>query len=683
MRRTIAAAAFVLSSIALFSTTAHAKRVALIIGNNAYENVGPLEKAVNDARAMDKALAAIGFATIRAENTTHRQMNLKLLEFASQLEQGDEALFFFAGHGVEIDGRNYLLPTDVPDAAPGQDELIKSLSVGSDVVLDYIRRKGVRVSILILDACRNNPFKRAGTRSLGGTRGLAQARAPEGTFIMYSAGVGQLALDTLGEGDSHPNSVFTRSLIPLLKEPGLSLPQTARKVRRQVQKLAKRVSHSQRPAYYDEVTGDFRFIASETGQPRSSSHTDSPNFIANEEQTQRSAAERQWSSLKGTASCAVLEIFLENHGSSEFAQYANARKAELKCHLKVASIPKVEQPVHVEAIPVGRPLAFQLQRQLNRHGCSAGEPDGVWGGQSRKAASAFQIATGLKSGTEPSAALLQDLKSALSPACSDPSQSTVQMGKSLKDCPACPEMILVPAGQFLMGSDSNEPERGNDEAPQHNVKISRQLAVGKFEITMKEWFACVANGGCKHQPSENYRDRAPVVSVSFADARSYTDWLSRVTGKKYRLPSESEWEYFARASTKTSYHFGDQIACTDAYFAHGGFHDNCMGKNLTNIGYGGPADVGMHAPNAFGLHDVHGNVSEWTADCYKANYVGKPRNGSAALNSPGKRYCDNMGQKVYRGGAWNDGAKRLRSARRFHAGEHDRSYNRGFRVVRE
>lgn len=252
---------FICLTLFLFglSSPAAAKRVALVIGNDNYAQVTKLEKAVNDAETIGTTLQDMGFVVLRAQNLSRREMNRQLQQFAAQLDAGDEALFFFAGHGVEIAGRNYLLPTDIPAARPGQEDFVTAEAVPVDQVLDTIRRRGTRVSILILDACRDNPFPKKGTRSLGATRGLARMPAPEGTFIMYSAGVGQTALDGLSDSDPNRNSVFTRSLVPLLQTPGVSLVQTARAVRRDVQKLARTISHDQRPAYYDEVTGDFYF----------------------------------------------------------------------------------------------------------------------------------------------------------------------------------------------------------------------------------------------------------------------------------------------------------------------------------------------------------------------------------------------------------------------------------------
>ncbi|MDH3741664.1 MAG: caspase family protein [Hyphomicrobiales bacterium] len=307
MRRAILS---VLMLVLLAVTTAEpsaAKRVALVVGNDAYANVAPLKKAANDALAMAEALQAIGFEIVLARNTGRREMNRQLLTFTSKLEPGDEALFFYAGHGVEIAGRNYLLPTDIPTARPGQEQFIEAESIPVDHVLQSIQNRGVRISILVLDACRNNPFQKEGTRSLGSTRGLARMVAPEGTFIMYSAGFGQEALDRLTEEDPNPNSVFTRSLIPLIQQPGVSLTRMARQVRRDVKKLAATVSHVQRPAYYDEVIGDFYF--SGQAQPDSSV-------------SQETAF---WNSVKNSTDPAAFEMYLKQFPGGTFASLARIR----------------------------------------------------------------------------------------------------------------------------------------------------------------------------------------------------------------------------------------------------------------------------------------------------------------------------------------------------------------------
>lgn len=235
------------------------KRLALIIGNDAYENVTPLQKAANDADTIGQTLAELGFKVTVAKNLARRDMNKSLQAFHSSVQEGDIALFFYAGHGVEIDGENYLLPTDVPNATNDQLEFIREESIRLNRILADLKAKKAGLNLVILDACRNNPFAGAAGRSLDGRRGLARISAPQGTFVMYSADVGEAALDRLNDEDSNPNSVFTRTLVPLMKKPGLDLVDTARETRRRVRNLALTVSHNQTPAYYDAVLGDFYF----------------------------------------------------------------------------------------------------------------------------------------------------------------------------------------------------------------------------------------------------------------------------------------------------------------------------------------------------------------------------------------------------------------------------------------
>ena len=244
-----------------YAPTLAQKRLALVVGNDNYENVTKLRKAANDARGIGETLSNLGFEVTTVTNSTRREMNRTLQTFKNSIGEGDIALFFFAGHGVEIEGENYLLPIDVPDAKSDQLEFIKSETIRLNTVLSELRSKKSRLNLVILDACRNNPFSGSAGRSLGGRKGLARISAPQGTFVMYSADVGETALDRLSDDDGNPNSIFTRTLIPLMKTPGFDLVDTAREIRRRVRKLALTVSHDQTPAYYDAVLGDFFFTA--------------------------------------------------------------------------------------------------------------------------------------------------------------------------------------------------------------------------------------------------------------------------------------------------------------------------------------------------------------------------------------------------------------------------------------
>lgn len=343
MMRWIALFFAVVFSFAL-STSAYAKRVALVIGNNAYTNVSALEKAVNDAESMGRTLQQIGYDVILQKDVDRRKFNQNLQLFLSRLGPGDEALVFYAGHGVEIQGQIYLLPTDIPDAAPGQESFVKSEAISVNYMLDEINRQKVGLSVLVLDACRNNPFKSSGTRSLGRTRGIGKiSDPPQGTFILYSAGYGQSALDRLSDTDPHPNSVFTRSLLPMMKKPGLRLSDAAKQLRRQVMTLAKSVSHVQIPAYYDQVLGDFYF----TPPPAGTSELAVPQTLIQPQVNPHAVGTCGiWPKIARTATYAQVQVFLSECKQGLFATMAKARLKELKpAGGKLALLPpKIKKP---------------------------------------------------------------------------------------------------------------------------------------------------------------------------------------------------------------------------------------------------------------------------------------------------------------------------------------------------
>ena len=234
-----------------------AKRVALVIGNDDYRHVPKLQKAVNDARTMGDTLRALGFQVMVAENQSRAAFSQSLLAFDNVIEPGDTAFFFYAGHGFEIAGQNFLLPTDVPAATEGQEELVRDASIMADRIVDRLQNRGARTAILVLDACRNNPFDRRGVRALAGRGGLApMTTLPEGVFSIFSAGPRQTALDRLSDSDANPNSVFTRVFAKQIRDPGDNLVQVAQRTRRLVSEMADSVGHKQVPVYFDQMVDD-------------------------------------------------------------------------------------------------------------------------------------------------------------------------------------------------------------------------------------------------------------------------------------------------------------------------------------------------------------------------------------------------------------------------------------------
>ncbi|MEM1006972.1 MAG: caspase family protein, partial [Pseudomonadota bacterium] len=215
------------------------ERLALVIGNDRYTSVVDLQKAVADAEAVSDKLRELGFETIEGLNLDRRGMNERISEFTSRLNAGDTAFVFFAGHGVEIDGENYLLPTDIVAPTSGETDFVKSESIALSNLLDRVRATGARTSIAIVDACRDNPFDTVAGRSVGKTRGLGRINAPEGMFVIFSAGAGQMALDRLSDDEAARNSVFTRALLPRLSQPGLELRSMVADLRREVRDLSR------------------------------------------------------------------------------------------------------------------------------------------------------------------------------------------------------------------------------------------------------------------------------------------------------------------------------------------------------------------------------------------------------------------------------------------------------------
>ena len=242
-------------------------RVALLLGNNGYENLPRLDRAISDARALGEALKKLGFRVFVGEDQSRRSMSEAFLAFDRTIEFGDTALFFFAGHGFEIHGQNYLLPTDVPAASDGQEELVRDASFAVERIVDRLQARGARIAILVLDACRNNPFERSGTRAIKGTGGLAPITPSEGVFVVFSAGAKQTALDRLSQTDPDPNSVFTRNFMRAVATPELTLVQIAKRTQIAVKQLAATVGHDQTPAYYDQIVGDVVFKPSMGNTP--------------------------------------------------------------------------------------------------------------------------------------------------------------------------------------------------------------------------------------------------------------------------------------------------------------------------------------------------------------------------------------------------------------------------------
>jgi hypothetical protein len=239
----------------LFCLHVQAKRVALVIGNDNYLAVSKLQKAGNDANAMARELRNAGFAVQLHQNLNYRATVRAVESFTQGIQGGDEVVVFYAGHGVQIKNGSYLLPTDIEVNSESE---VEKTAYDLLTLTEKLAEAKPAFSLVIVDACRDNPLKSKG-RSIGNARGLSAIEAPKGQMIVYSASRGQQALDRLLEKDPNPNSVFTRELITRMKVPGLKIEDLMRDVQNSVEELAKSVRHEQRPAIYNESRGNFYF----------------------------------------------------------------------------------------------------------------------------------------------------------------------------------------------------------------------------------------------------------------------------------------------------------------------------------------------------------------------------------------------------------------------------------------
>lgn len=298
------------------------KRVALVIGNDAYQGVTKLEKAANDARAVGKELEKVGFEVMSYTNLDRRSMNQAINKFIEKISGGGVGVLFFAGHGVQLDGRNFLLPVDIKVDKPNDldDEAIDMLKV-----TERLTDAKAKLSLLIIDACRDNPFPKKAGRSIGGTRGLAMPQTPSGTMVVYSAGANQQALDKLSDGDKSPNGLFTREFLPAITTPGVRIDDAVKKVRSAVIQKAKGVGHDQNPAIYDQTDGDFYFVSA-PAQAKGGAQTQPVVQSVDPMAIELSF----WDSIKSSGDPGDFKAYLDKYPHGQYAALARNKLASLE-----------------------------------------------------------------------------------------------------------------------------------------------------------------------------------------------------------------------------------------------------------------------------------------------------------------------------------------------------------------
>jgi formylglycine-generating enzyme required for sulfatase activity len=658
------------------------ERFALVIGNADYTSA-PLANPVNDARDMAAKLTQRGFRVTRLLNATHRQMEEAVQAFTKQLGgEGAVGLFYFAGHGIEIRGQNYLLPVDA-DIRTEADVRWETLNAGK--LLDKMATAENGVNLVILDACRDNPFSRS-FRSL--SRGLADMNPAQGTLVFYATQPRNTAAD--GDGG---NGTFTKHLLRVMDKPGVEVKSAFHQVAMAVNEETKA---AQTPWTEGMILGLFYFIPPQQGP-------DQPELLL-------------WQSMQGCGTAACYQAYLDAYPKGRFTAGAQALIAKLR----------PSPPVLPKLSPKPDPMAALNQqltlcrRHLDANRLTTGtggtaldcyqdilkqQPgntqalDGLdaisakylgWA-ESNLKRKRYQKAAGYLAKAEailpesPRLAALQErlqaaqmpvgAASAAQPAAitskpkttTQPAASKIQPGRSWREPVTGMEFVGIPKGCFKMGSNNGD----SDEKPVHEVCLDA-FGIGKYEVTFDEWDACVRDGGCTHKPGDGGwgRGKRPVIAVSWKHAQEYVKWMSRKTGERYRLPSEAEWEYAARAGTQTKYWWGDQPpVCRKGARNGAKFDDNKVCNNT------GTEAIGSYTASPWGLYDVHGNVWEWTEDCWNGSYKNAPTDGSAWQQGR----CE---QRVLRGGSWGSFPRFLRSAVRLWIDPGIRDYLVGFRVAR-
>ncbi|HEY0911608.1 MAG TPA: SUMF1/EgtB/PvdO family nonheme iron enzyme, partial [Bradyrhizobium sp.] len=698
----------------------------------------------NDAGAMATMLKGAGFDVVTLKRDLKaNEMRRALRDFSDEVRDADVAIVYYAGHGVEIEGVNYLIPVD---AVLERDIDAYDEAIPLDRILTVVE-PAKKLRLIILDACRDNPFKSMkhtmAQRSVG--RGLSKIEpSSPNTLIAYAAKAGSTAAD----GDDK-NSPFTTALVKYLPRPGLDLRKAFGFVRDDVLK----VTHSrQEPFVYGSLGGDD--VALVPAAPAQIAPPVDPYAAARQDYelalqinvvsawdsyiskypsgfyTDLASAQRN--KLKAAQAAAAEEARLAAvKKSMEEAKAATAAQARVAAEAKAAQDTRIaadRAKADQDAKAAREREAFEKQKAIEEaRAAEAARAKAAEDARVKAAAQAANdkavhvAAVAPESAKVGSASKSEDapaspgcagtvLRSAtLAPramgALSASEECALKPKDVFRECENCPEMVMVPAGEVLMGSDRNDIDNGiaaANEGPQHKAIIRQPIAVGRFEVTRDQYAAFVKSTGYKsgdrcftfenNMPQER-ADRSflnpgyaqdgnhPAVCVSWVNAKAYVGWLSQLTGKSYRLLSEAEFEYVARAGGSSRYGSSNDPAelCK---FANGadqsakaaGLPANSPFMNCKD-GYPFTAPVGSFAASAFGLYDVIGNVWEWTEDCFYGDYA------SARLESA-SRSAEVCSSRTVRGGDWFSTEASLRPAVRAKADADAHHDDIGFRVIR-
>jgi formylglycine-generating enzyme required for sulfatase activity len=699
------------------------RRVALVMGNANYKARGiSLPNPRNDAQDISAALAAIGFEVVTVVDTTKRDMDFALQRFARLATNADVALFFYAGHAMQFQGRNFLMPTD----AELEDEIsVRWQMVGLEEVRAALDQSN-GIKIMILDACRNNPLANrltqtiAASRGVASTRGLARIDKTEGMVVAYATAPDEVAQDGQGR-----NSPFTAALLKRLQEPGLEIGIMFRRVTSDVNA---QTGGRQRPETYISLLSDYYlnqsdriawdrikdqddiaalqdFVSKYPSSPRASlarSRLEVLERFAKEREdlARRAREDEQRKAAEAEAQRVAREAAARREAEERL------RAEQLAAQRRIDEEKKRDEAVRLEA---ARQEVLRQEAERQRLADQKRQEALREQEEEKKRIAALRLREeqerqeALRQQRQP--APLQSQQAARPQPPATDLLSEPKPGEIFRDCSHCPELVVVPAGAFIMGSSKDDIDNGlgaTNEGPQHRVLIKHAVAVGRFEVTRDQFETFVSASGyksgdrCYTLESNTPRERVdrsfrnpgyaqggnhPAVCVNWRDAKAYVEWLSQSTGKTYRLLSEAEWEYVARAGSRLPYGFGNDAADV-CKFGNGADQSAKLAMLPTDYAYMNCTDsypytapVGSFKANAFGLFDLLGNAWEWTEDCFYDDYLTAPSDGSARAAAA----CQT---RTVRGGSWFSTGKSLRPAVRARASDSARYDDVGFRVAR-
>ncbi len=552
------------------------KRVALVIGNSRYTK-SALINPVNDASAMCEKLSGLGFEVIEAIDLVSHRNTQVLNIFEQKIKNADVALLFYAGHGFQIDGKNYLISVDAEINTFAD---LDSQTIKLDTILK-IMTGPERASLIFLDACRDNPLfeesvrslSGSGNRSFGISRGLARVEKVTGTFIAYATGPGEVAPDGKGK-----NSPFTAALLEHIDTPATSIGDIMIDVRKTV---LRETGQKQEPWELTSLRTHFYFVEKQAEnspeQPNGFSEENTPQLYIKPQKIYMSEHEpRYWQEIANSEEPEALEEFLKKYPNGDYAYIAKARLSSIKQKLKEEqeAREKLTDSQKQEEKAKDQWCLIQDLEDLNV---------------------LLEFAKRYSDTSYYKKAFTRLLKAGvvISNTTSTDQIETLQPGSGktgwFQEEPFMPQMVLIPSGSFQMGSPEDQAPIDN-ETPLHEVTIDKPFAVGRFEVTFEEWQACLDAGGCKgYMPNDQGwgRSKRPVINVNWHHVQSYLRWLNKKNVDGYRLPTEAEWEYAARGGTTTQFYWGDKI-------------------NNDYVWYFGTSDykshpVGQKKPNPFGL----------------------------------------------------------------------------------